>query len=693
MLTSCPANSSKCKAASCGEVYCFGFRQTNVYDLELSSGRVRVICILQKQYSLTMLHHRSKNDIAFGNRTWDEYKTGFGNAGSDYWVGLKHMHAMTDSSPKFLVVRLFFRTKASTEPISTSAAYHSFAVKDETMSYQLQISGYDEQNSDIEDRFSRHNGAKFHTIDHDTSIDNCAKRSRAGWWYLRGETRDPTTTCGYVNLNGIINGNVATSDAQLHWIVGFHYPAIGASMAIIQTFARQVTLCRNPCKNGGGCKYDPEKDTYKCVCPKEFSGRHCEWKNLCESDPCQNDATCHVQSSAHYECICRDGYDGNRCQTPITCAGNPCQNDAKCTDVAGTAVCTCPQGITGYTCDRNISCADAPCQWGGTCRDVDGKATCSCVSVRNGRYCNGTVKCDKIPCKNGATCKDINGTSVCTCARGYTGLACDKNVTCADKPCKAGGTCNDVGGVAKCSCTSDHRGRYCATPITCRDKPCKNNAKCSDVNGVATCACAEGFKGNVCNENITCADHPCRAGGTCDDLDGVVDCSCPWNRAGHYCEIPIICDDEPCENYGKCTDVEGEAVCTCPPGYTGPDCDTNITCADHPCQAGGKCVDRDGRAKCSCRSNLTGLYCEMPVKCVDVPCRNNATCTDVDGTAVCTCVDGKDNITAWRGRAPPSQELALDTSHDDEQYTEHTEAVAARVNKDRAIRPSPGRTR
>ena len=95
------------------------------------------------------LHHRSKNDIAFGNRTWDEYKTGFGNAGSDYWVGLKHMHAMTDSSPKFLVVRLFFRTKASTEPISTSAAYHSFAVKDESMSYQLQISGYDEQNSEI----------------------------------------------------------------------------------------------------------------------------------------------------------------------------------------------------------------------------------------------------------------------------------------------------------------------------------------------------------------------------------------------------------------------------------------------------------------------------------------------------------------------------------------------------------------
>ena len=56
---------------------------------------------------------------------------------------------------------------------------------------------------------------------------------------MHGAAEDIGTECGYVNLNGIVDGNMSTSDAQLHWSVGFRYPVIGASMAIIQTFAMQ----------------------------------------------------------------------------------------------------------------------------------------------------------------------------------------------------------------------------------------------------------------------------------------------------------------------------------------------------------------------------------------------------------------------------------------------------------------------
>ena len=56
---------------------------------------------------------------------------------------------------------------------------------------------------------------------------------------MLGDIENNHTECGYVNLNGIVDGNIHTSDAQLHWSVGFRYPVVGASMAIIQTFARQ----------------------------------------------------------------------------------------------------------------------------------------------------------------------------------------------------------------------------------------------------------------------------------------------------------------------------------------------------------------------------------------------------------------------------------------------------------------------
>ena len=38
------------------------------------------------------------NDFGFFNKGWEEYKNGFGEIGSDYWIGLEILHNITSSS-------------------------------------------------------------------------------------------------------------------------------------------------------------------------------------------------------------------------------------------------------------------------------------------------------------------------------------------------------------------------------------------------------------------------------------------------------------------------------------------------------------------------------------------------------------------------------------------------------------------
>ncbi|KAK2166919.1 hypothetical protein NP493_1297g00018 [Ridgeia piscesae] len=297
----------------------------------------------------------SKNNTVFVNRLWNDYKDGFGNASSDYWVGLKHMHAMTAKSHKYLVVRLFFRSNSSSTPILSSAAYKRFAVKNESYSYRLKIADYDVENSALS------------------------------------------------------------------------------------------TLCTNPCKNGGRCKYDVTTDKHLCLCKKEFGGPNCEWRNLCASRPCKNGATCEVTSSTQFKCLCRDGFREALCQTPVTCADYPCSNNAPCKENGGVASCACPEGTTG-----NVTCADRPCLAGGTCYEFAGSITCICPRDHFGLYCTIPVTCAAKPCKNGATCTDVEGVAMCTLP-----------ITCADQPCVAGGSCKEKDLKAECTCPTNRIGRYC----------------------------------------------------------------------------------------------------------------------------------------------------------------------------------------------------------------------------------------
>ena len=73
------------------------------------------------------------------NRTWDDYKTGFGSHDSlDYWLGLEKLHHLTTSGS--------YRLRAEWQEAGTdywfSMEYWLVYIDDEDANYTLHVSGY-----------------------------------------------------------------------------------------------------------------------------------------------------------------------------------------------------------------------------------------------------------------------------------------------------------------------------------------------------------------------------------------------------------------------------------------------------------------------------------------------------------------------------------------------------------------------
>lgn len=66
----------------------------------------------------------------------------------------------------------------------------------------------------------------------------------------------------------------------------------------------------------------------------EFYFNSCEHEiDECQSDPCQNGATC-IDLLAEYKCECPEDFVGLQCETLrlVTCDNKPCKFGAKCED-------------------------------------------------------------------------------------------------------------------------------------------------------------------------------------------------------------------------------------------------------------------------------------------------------------------------------------------------------------------------
>lgn len=126
----------------------------------------------------TLIQRRQDKSMDFF-RGWEEYKNGFGNLNTNFFIGLDKLHALTASQLHELWINL-----KDFDGAEKDAMYDSIAIADESQKYALNILGaYLGTSGD--GLTGLHDGAKFSTIDQDNSERgvNCAESYKGGWWY------------------------------------------------------------------------------------------------------------------------------------------------------------------------------------------------------------------------------------------------------------------------------------------------------------------------------------------------------------------------------------------------------------------------------------------------------------------------------------------------------------------------------
>ncbi|XP_026861972.2 fibrinogen alpha chain [Electrophorus electricus] len=146
-----------------------------------------------------LVQQREDGSVNF-NRTWEEYRTGFGKVdGSgrgELWLGNRHLHLLTQNDT---VLRVELQDWQDKEVY----AEYIVRVGPEAEGFLLSVSSYEGDAGDALVKghdnmgsFLSHAGMKFSTFDRDNDKweENCAEMYGGGWWY---------NNCQSANLNGV----------------------------------------------------------------------------------------------------------------------------------------------------------------------------------------------------------------------------------------------------------------------------------------------------------------------------------------------------------------------------------------------------------------------------------------------------------------------------------------------------------
>lgn len=112
------------------------------------------------------------------NRTWSDYKIGFGSLTGEFFMGLEKLYQITTTSDNELLVEM-----KNAKHDYRSAIYDHFGIGSEEEQYRLKVLG--KYQGDAGDALRQHIDKKFSTYDKgsDESQTNCAVQQSGAFWY------------------------------------------------------------------------------------------------------------------------------------------------------------------------------------------------------------------------------------------------------------------------------------------------------------------------------------------------------------------------------------------------------------------------------------------------------------------------------------------------------------------------------
>ncbi|EDO46093.1 predicted protein, partial [Nematostella vectensis] len=179
----------------CADLYMAGHRKSGVYPIAPDDlGSFDVYCDMETSGGgWTVIQRRIDGQVSF-YRDWNDYKTGFGDLKTEFWLGNNKIHRLVTTTSTSLRVEL-----SDWKNITVYAYYGRFRIENEANKYRLSVGAY---RGTAGDSLRYHDNMSFSTKDRDNDRwagYACAVDLTGGWWY---------NNCHASNLNGMYYGNI-----------------------------------------------------------------------------------------------------------------------------------------------------------------------------------------------------------------------------------------------------------------------------------------------------------------------------------------------------------------------------------------------------------------------------------------------------------------------------------------------------
>ncbi|XP_078614465.1 angiopoietin-4-like [Branchiostoma floridae x Branchiostoma japonicum] len=227
-VTAMPATTAEGpRVKDCEELLPYGLTQSGVYTIYIDNRPVRVFCRLENGVDAwTVIQRRQDGSVNF-NRSWAEYKTGFGDPGVEYWLGNEIVHQLT-SRGDFYKLYVYME---DWEGGYIHIQFDEFYLESSATKYKLRLNLL--RGGNTRNAMYFNTGQAFTTYDQDNGGfgADCAKRYGGGWWFYG-------PACVYANLNGNYVPGGHTQDGiglvWLYWRSPVWYSAKVTEMRIMK---------------------------------------------------------------------------------------------------------------------------------------------------------------------------------------------------------------------------------------------------------------------------------------------------------------------------------------------------------------------------------------------------------------------------------------------------------------------------